>query len=258
MRSGARVRASAALATWATTMAVALWGLLRLGPHGGSPPLAEPDAWADWFGARHPLDAAAAIGRLLAIALVVYLLASTALELAGAVRRPRHGAAHRRQRIGRVPAFVATLVATAVASSPVGAAGPSAPDDPSNPIAPGQGAFMDVAPVEPPALPWATPPDSTSPDTTAPEYADPAEERPPESAPAPGAAAIHPSTWTVQAGDHLWSIAERTLHRRLDRQPTDAETAPYWRRLVDANRDRLVDPDDADLILPGQTLVLPN
>jgi nucleoid-associated protein YgaU len=31
----------------------------------------------------------------------------------------------------------------------------------------------------------------------------------------------------------------------------------YWAQLVDANRDRLVDPDDPDLLLPGQVLVLP-
>jgi nucleoid-associated protein YgaU len=31
----------------------------------------------------------------------------------------------------------------------------------------------------------------------------------------------------------------------------------YWRRLIDANRDRLVDPGNPDLLLPGQELVLP-
>ena len=33
--------------------------------------------------------------------------------------------------------------------------------------------------------------------------------------------------------------------------------AAYWRRLIEANRGRLVDPDDPDLVLPGQRFVLP-
>jgi hypothetical protein len=31
----------------------------------------------------------------------------------------------------------------------------------------------------------------------------------------------------------------------------------YWRRLIDTNRDRLVDPGNPDLLVPGQELVLP-
>ena len=38
---------------------------------------------------------------------------------------------------------------------------------------------------------------------------------------------------------------------------TDAEVASYWRRLIAANEDRLVDPGNPDLLLPGQELVLP-
>jgi nucleoid-associated protein YgaU len=33
--------------------------------------------------------------------------------------------------------------------------------------------------------------------------------------------------------------------------------APYWRAVIDANRDRLAVPGDPDLILPGQVIVLP-
>jgi nucleoid-associated protein YgaU len=52
-------------------------------------------------------------------------------------------------------------------------------------------------------------------------------------------------------------VAEAELGRRLGRVPTDEETDPYWRALVEANRDRLVDPDNPDLIFSGQQLVLP-
>ena len=63
--------------------------------------------------------------------------------------------------------------------------------------------------------------------------------------------------WVVAPGDHLWGIAEETLADHLGRAPTDAEVVPYWRLVIEANRDRLVHRDDPDLILPGQELVLP-
>jgi len=64
-------------------------------------------------------------------------------------------------------------------------------------------------------------------------------------------------TWTVRPGDHLWGIAAATLRQRLGRVPTDAEVEPYWRRLIDLNRSRLVDPGNPDLIFPTQVFDLP-
>ena len=60
----------------------------------------------------------------------------------------------------------------------------------------------------------------------------------------------------VQPGDHLWSIAEQEL-AQLGAPTDERSVATYWRTLVETNRDRLVDPDDPDLILPGQRIVLP-
>jgi nucleoid-associated protein YgaU len=62
----------------------------------------------------------------------------------------------------------------------------------------------------------------------------------------------------VVAGEHLWSIAADHLAGHLDRVPTEAEITPHWQRLVEENRDRLANPDDPDLIFPGQRLVLPD
>ncbi len=62
---------------------------------------------------------------------------------------------------------------------------------------------------------------------------------------------------TVQGGDSFWTIAERALLDVWGRQPTDSETAVYWRQLIDANRDRLAPPYDPDLIYPGQVFQLP-
>lgn len=65
-----------------------------------------------------------------------------------------------------------------------------------------------------------------------------------------------PQTHDVVAGDNLWSIAERTLARAWSRPPTAAETAAYWRELIDLNRARLRS-GDPDLIHPGERLALP-
>ncbi|HEU5082127.1 MAG TPA: hypothetical protein VFU14_02215 [Acidimicrobiales bacterium] len=66
-----------------------------------------------------------------------------------------------------------------------------------------------------------------------------------------------PATWTVVAGESLWSIAEELLADAWGRPATDPEIAPYWQHLVAANRGRLVDPADPDLIHPGQVLEVP-
>ena len=61
----------------------------------------------------------------------------------------------------------------------------------------------------------------------------------------------------VEAGDHFWRIAERTVTAALGRQPTEDEVGTYWQRLVDANAERLSDPTNPDLLFAGQALVLP-
>lgn len=66
-----------------------------------------------------------------------------------------------------------------------------------------------------------------------------------------------PGEWTVAAGEHFWDIAEHTLHESWDRPPTDTEVTPYWRDLVDDNRDRLQPPGDPDLVHPDQRFTLP-
>ena len=59
-------------------------------------------------------------------------------------------------------------------------------------------------------------------------------------------------------GDSFWTIAEETVaDARAGAAPSEAEVTAYWRRLVDANRDRLAAPANPDLLLPGQRLVLP-
>jgi hypothetical protein len=61
---------------------------------------------------------------------------------------------------------------------------------------------------------------------------------------------------TILAGDNMWTLAESRLHEVMGRPPTDAETGPYWRRVVQANRNRIIS-GDPDLIFPGEVLILP-
>ena len=65
-------------------------------------------------------------------------------------------------------------------------------------------------------------------------------------------------TWQVRTGESFWSIAEETLEDAWGTQDlTDEEIVSYWEPLIEANKDRLVDPGNPDLILPDQELVLP-
>lgn len=57
----------------------------------------------------------------------------------------------------------------------------------------------------------------------------------------------------VVAGESFWTIAEQVVRD----QALPVPVASYWRLLVEANRDRLVDRADPDLIHPGQELVIP-
>lgn len=62
---------------------------------------------------------------------------------------------------------------------------------------------------------------------------------------------------TVKDGDNFWSLAEAQLTSDAH-QPTADEVAPYWQDMIEANRDRLVEPGNPDLILPGQQLCVPS
>jgi nucleoid-associated protein YgaU len=57
----------------------------------------------------------------------------------------------------------------------------------------------------------------------------------------------------VEPGDSFWSIAEDVVGGERER-----EVGRYWRTLVEANRSRLVDPANPDLLVPGQELTLPD
>ena len=61
----------------------------------------------------------------------------------------------------------------------------------------------------------------------------------------------------VREGEHFWALAESAMTEAWGRAPTDEELTPYWAEMVEANADRLLPPDDPDLIYPDQTFVVP-
>jgi len=88
----------------------------------------------------------------------------------------------------------------------------------------------------------------------------------PEPAPLPAPAAPEPASraepsavdsWVVQPGDSLWSIAASHLADVRGGAASDADVVLMWRRLIDLNRDRLVNPEEPDLIFADQVFELP-
>lgn len=78
---------------------------------------------------------------------------------------------------------------------------------------------------------------------------------PPDQAPDP-AAQPTVGEWRIEPGDHLWRVAEETVAEV--RGTTDlADVTSYWLALIETNRSTLVDPDNPDLVYPGQRFVLP-
>lgn len=73
----------------------------------------------------------------------------------------------------------------------------------------------------------------------------------------PTARSAETSTWTVSPGDHLWSIAEAVLVQKLGSAPDEKAVANYWLQILDANRARLADPSNPDLLVVGQVINLP-
>lgn len=60
----------------------------------------------------------------------------------------------------------------------------------------------------------------------------------------------------VERGDHLWKISQDHLDQALGEPATVGDVDPYWRSVIDANRDR-IRSGDPNLIYPGEVVMLP-
>jgi nucleoid-associated protein YgaU len=216
--------------------AAAVAVLLAAGRSELAPPPLSADAFVAWVERRGTIAAAVAVMRLAALLAVAWLAATTtvatAARAAGSARLAagaERGMPEPLRRAVSAAAGVGVGVASVVTLG--GAAAGADPDQPAPTSehlvllpADGEGtATMSVLPDAPPApAPAPTPPDE----------------------------------WVVAPGDSFWSIAEELVGDALGRAPADAEVDPYWRALIEANRERLVAPDP-DLVHPGQVFVLP-
>ena len=242
-----RRRDVVALVAWTSLLVVALAGLHALGDGPlGTPPA---DGIGTWIGHRGAATALFALVRLALLVVGWYLLVAT--FLATSLRLFRADAPARAveacapmlvRRLVRAAAglsLAASVVASSTASASEGVA--SVPVMRRLPDAAHASVEEDAVAVTMTRLP-----DIDANDPATPPIA-------PGAPPAPPA----PATWTVVPGDHLWSIARRTLAAAWRAEPSDAEIDPYWRALVELNRPRLPDPRNADLIVPAMIVELP-
>jgi hypothetical protein len=207
----------------------------------GSGPLAAPPtgSWSAveaWYREAGPATGAVVVLRLMAMLGCTWLLVAASLQLAASAS-PLHDLQRLADTVSplvlqRVSHGVASLSVTAGLAVPSVAAMPQ--DDP-----PGT-AVMEVV-EEPGATTTTAPPTPAAPVIPV---------------PAPAPASVEDEI-VVEVGDSFWSLAVDVLSDVHGAHPGDREVAAYWRRLVDANRSRLVDPANPDLIFPAQTLTLP-
>lgn len=250
---------------WTAALALGLRALHTVGAGALGVPLTSAEDLSAWLDSTPPDVMAVAFVRLLALAAGWYLGACT---LAIAVTRP-----FRRSRVASAatrvtPAVVRRLVFSggglglatgflvgavpsvtpaALAPRPVAASIADQTQDPGPPMA-----TMTRLPTDdPPTAVMSRLPATHAPASRAP---------PTPATPDPAPTAI-PSSWTVEAGDSFWSIAAETVVETAaptGDAPSDRRVIGYWRRLVEANRGRLLDPGNPDLLVPGQEIALPD
>lgn len=234
------------LAAWVTGLCLGLFCLLRLG--GGqttTPPVLHPVRLITW--AREQTAPVAALGslRVLAIAVGTYLLAVTCVGMVARLI----GAARAVKLADAVTPRFARRIVVAGASTILSLGLPGLSASASTP------AQVIVAPPSgegPPPLHQVASPGNTALVAPVTTRGRPPPSPGPSDTPTPG-----PPTWTTQSGENLWSIAMSVLTRASGRPTPDSDVAGYWLSLITANRERLVDPRDPDLIYPGQVFVLP-
>ena len=262
-------RAVLGLVAWCAALAATTALFHALGRGVLAPPPVHPTGWAGWADGRDPLVASVAVLRLLTLALCWYLVGVTAIgivarllravrlvHLADAVTLP---ALRRLLHTALGLSLVAVMATPGIGARPdpdrvvlradaVVSVAAAHPVEPVPPLG-----LLDTAPPGPPEAPAPAPPLEVFGAGPVTDTADDAS----------GSAVADPSgvgdhrTHRVVPGDSFWRIAEQRLRAHHGRPPTDAEVAVHTDRMIERNRDRLADPANADLIFPGQRLVLP-
>jgi hypothetical protein len=258
-----QARRMAPMIGWVATLLAVGAAMLAAG-HGAlaAPHLLTPSTWDEWAASRPAPDAAIAVLRLVVLALDGYLVVATVVAVV--LRLLRAQRAITVADLLTIPVVLRVvqtglgvgLVGASVAAATAGSTGLSARPTRAD-------TALVTSADEPPLLrelPSHPATTSTSTTTNTSVTTTTAREPLPTDVPVPLPVPVNAgdsSTWLVQSGDHLWSIAERTLAKAWARSVSDDEVVPYWREVIELNRARLADPSNPDLIFPGQTLVLP-
>lgn len=254
-----RIRSILPLLAWLAMLVTVIVGFGALGRGAmAGPELMAPGTWADWAAGRTPTEAVFAVLRIVVQVVASYLLVVTVLAAVASVWRAGRllgvvdvltlpfvrGTIHSLVGVGLVGASVAGVGAGwSSPTEPVGGEVHLAASVQSPAGATVLHRLPAEAPAEAPVMRLVTDGAGSSPTGA------------PDAAPAPSSADT--ATWEIQAGDHLWSVAERVMANAFGRDVSDAEVAPYFHELVAANTDRLADPGNPDLVFPGQQMVLP-
>jgi hypothetical protein len=252
--------AAAGPSAWQRALGAVAWlGLLvgmvvalhRMGSGSlSTPPLLDRAALQRWLDGRDAVTVAFAVVRLVALVLGWYLLVVTTVGLAA--RATRIPALVRLTDLATVPAVRRALGAVAgvglSASAATLMAGSLLPDQapPAGEVSLSEGGVVLQRLPDQGDVVLRRLPDQEGSATMR------VEDRPGGSE-----GSTTPTEWTARPGDHLWHVAEATLAGAWGRAPSDAEVAPYWQQVVEANRGGLADPGNPDLILPGQVLQVP-
>ena len=224
-----------------------------------------------WLNDTRPSEALLSIARLLALGCAWWILLSTSCYVTAGLCRMAAGV---RLMTPFTPPFARALVAKAmvgaVAVSTLGNAVPAAALPHRTQVL----SQLDSYPV--PLIVPPSPPEAAAPDIHEPlrlpvpfprlqpgvtpfgpseKTADPA-----------GTVTNHPvlsptslqpgKQYRIAPGDHLWSIARRTLAQEMNRPPTSKQITSYWVELIESNRDS-IHSRDPNLIYPGERIILP-
>ena len=228
-----------------------------------------PSRWAGWLDRVGPATAVVGVLRILALGLAWYLVLATIVGAASRVAQRERAVATAdlvtprflRRLLASASGLAISGVGLALASTPV-LVGVEGAGSSSQPTEVSTATLQRISPVEVkvPALVDgvpARPAQDASVSTAELSVLDLSGLGEALAATVDAPTTVVDETWEVAAGDHLWMIAEEVLTESIDSTPSEAEVARYWRQLIEANRDRLVAPDNPDLLYPGQVLTIP-
>ena len=259
------MRARLTLLLLLTVEAVAVWAVAT------HPPAASAVDWGDplgWLRATDPTTATLVVGRGLLLVAAGGLLVSTVLAATGGAVAALPAAPRRLRRAGArlhrcAPGIVVHLVEAAVVVGVVaGAAGPAtaAPPPRARVAATARALVLPLDPVRDGRAPGPVLVPDPHPAPVAAEPVEPAVAAPLPPGPPPVLALVPPpaaDAWgrhRVEAGEHLWGIAEAVVRAHGSDDPAAVDR--YWRALCAANRPHLAS-GDPDVLAVGEDLDLP-